>query len=149
MGPLEKQRSLAAHEVGGRQVGQLAAAARGRLLLVATVSLLPSLLQGHKQLPPPPDCQATGIPVPPTPSFPICVCVDPGMKLPSVSCAVRAQSSFVSIILCAENTIGKFVPRPSVKSGPHTLIVREASRTLQGKHRLLRFQKYVSVRLRL
>ena len=77
------------------------------------------------------------------------VCVDPGMKLPSVSSAVRAQSSFVSIILCAENTIGKFVPRPSVKSGPHTLIVREASRTLQGKHRLLRFQKYVSVRLRL
>ena len=46
-----------------------AAAARGRLLLVATVSLLPSLLQGHKQLPPPPDCQATGIPAPPTPSF--------------------------------------------------------------------------------
>ena len=51
-------------------------------------------------------------------------------KLRSVSCcAAPAQSSFVSIILCAENTEntkGKFVLRRGVKTAPHSLSGKQA-----------------------
>ena len=87
------------------------------------------LLQGHKQLPPNPKQQVFQ-----PPSLPF---LPYEVKLRSVSCcAALAQSSFVSIILFAENTEvcreyreykGEICPAARRKNCP-TLIVREASR---------------------
>ena len=108
------------------------------------------LLQGHKQLPPNSKQQVF--------QYSIFLFFPYEAKLRSVSCcAAPAQSSFVSIILCAENTEntkvcrdreyreykGEICPAARRKNCP-TLIVREASRgpSLQSNMDCLRFQDF-------
>ena len=63
-----------------------------------------------------PQCQATGIPGP-LPTFNL---LFPRLKLPPISCALRAQSSFVSMILCAENTMEGNLSRGLPEKLPRT-----------------------------